>query len=193
MPDPKPIQPKPDIEYERRTDFIYLAVGSFLLFELGEHLLGVPTRHVDTLNIIPLKELPDLPPLRPRETAIAGVQLGVTLRVKDRNVRVRDLRLFSARPVENRKEGCILLRHTSRLNRVPQVEGVIVDEVRAIQNFTKDRIETFDGRGTPFPPLCLLGRVAFENRPWLLLHLDRLLENDSTFPPGTPALPDKGI
>ena len=191
MPDPKPIQPKTDIEFERRTDFIYLAVGSFLLFQLGEHQLGVPTRHVDTLNVIPLSELPDLPQLRPGKMAIAGVQLGVTVRVKDRNVRLRDLRtLFSASPVENRKEGCILLRHSSRLNRVPQVEGVIVDEVGTIQNFTKNQIEAFDGRGTPFPPLSLLGRVTFENRPWLLLHLDRLLENDPTSPPGTP---DKGI
>ena len=194
MPDPKPIQPEPDIEFARRTDFIYLASGSFLLFQLGEHRLGVPTRHIDTLNIIPLSELPNLPQLRPGDMAIAGIQLGVTVRVKDRNVRVRDLRpLFSASPVENRKENCILLRHSSRLNRAPQVEGVIVDSVREIQNFSKDRIETFDGRGTPFPPLCLLGRVTFENGLWLLVHLDRLLEHDSTFPPGAPAIPNKGM
>ena len=190
MPDPKPVQRKPDTEFERRTDFIYLASGSFLLFKLGEHLVGVPTRHVDTLNIIPLIELPDLPPLRPGEIAIAGVQLGVTVRVKDRNVRVRDLRpLFSASPVENRKENCILLRHSSRLDRAPQVEGIIVDSVGSIQNFSKDQIETFDGQGTPFPSLCLLGRVTFESRLWLLLHLDRLLESDSTFSP----IPNKGI
>ena len=194
MPDPKPIPSESDIEFARRTDFIYLASGSFLLFQLGEHRLGVPTRHIDTLNIIPLSELPDLPQVRHRDTAIAGIQLGVTVRVKDRNVRVRDLRpLFSTGPVENRKENGILLRHSSRLNRAPQVEGVIVDGVRDIQNFSKDRIEPFDGLGTPFPPLCLLGRVTFESRLWLLLHLDRLLEYDSTFPPAAPNIPSKGM
>ena len=194
MPDPKPISPDSDIEFARRTDFIYLASGSFLLFQLGEHRLGVPTRHIDILNIIPLNELPDLPPVRSRDMAIAGVQLGVTVRVKERNVRVRDLRpVFSAGPVENRKENCILLRHSSRLNRAPQVEGVIVDGVQGVQNFSKDRIEPFTGLGTPFPPLCLLGRVTFESHPWLLLHLDRLLEYDSTFPPGASTIPKKGM
>lgn len=194
MPDPKPIPPEPDDSFERRTDFIYLASGSFLLFQLGEHRLGVPTRHIDTLNIIPLSELPELPPVRSSNMTIAGVQLGVTVRVKDRNVRVRDLRpLFSTGPVENRKGSSILLRHSSRLNRAPLVEGVIVDGVQGVQNFTKDRIEPFNGRGTPFPPLCLLGRVSFDSQFWLLLHLDRLLECDSTFPPGAPTIPNKGM
>ncbi len=194
MPDPKPILPEPSDDFARRTDFIYLASGSFLLFQLGEHRLGVPTRHIDTLNIISLSDLPELPPVRSGDMAIAGVQLGVTVRVKDRNVRVRDLRpLFSTGPIANRKENSILLRHSSRLNRAPLVEGIIVDGIRCVQNFTKDRIEPFNGQGTPFPPLCLLGRVNFESHLWLLLHLDRLLEYDSPLTPGAPNIPGKGM
>jgi chemotaxis signal transduction protein len=181
MPDRKPVVTGSSSDFERRTDFFYLASGFFVLFRIGDHELGVPTRHIQ--ETISFCDLPELPAIPASDVVIGGIPLGVTVRVNGRNMRVRDLRRsLSAGRAENRKENCILLRHASRMHRVPEVEGIIVDDVHGTHDLSKEKIEPFDGQGTSFPPLCLLGRVHFEGRPRLLLHLDRLLEHYSDAP-----------